>query len=175
MNSTSQLASVLSGTGCPCLLIGGHALARYGVVRQTLAIDFMIVADDLARFRTALATLGYAPTDASAIFQRFEQANAATPPVDLLFVSPETMVALREGAVSHTSAAGDFLVPDFDALLALKVHALKHASGRFLKDGGDIVALLKAAEKGIDYMTSICKRFGTPVIEKELRFLYECD
>ena len=175
MASTLQLSDVLLRTGCPCLLIGGHALACYGVVRQTMDVDLMIATDDLSAFSEALAVVGYAPTDASAIFQRFEQATGAWPPLDLLFVSPPTMAALFEGAVPHTMLHGDFLVPAFDALLALKVHALKNASGRFLKDGGDIVALLKAAGKGIDTIAPICERFGTPTIEKELRFLYACD
>ena len=175
MNAIGQLSEVLEGTGRPCLLIGGHALARYGVIRQTLDIDLMIATEDMGAFRTALGSLGYLPTEASAIFQRFELAAEMLPPIDLLFVSPQTMTALCEGAVSHTTPYGDYLVPAFDALLALKVHALKNASGRFLKDGGDIVSLLKSAGKGIDTIAPICERFGTPVIEKELRFLYECD
>jgi hypothetical protein len=45
----------------PFLIVGGHALAAHGVVRQTIDIDCLIAAEDEEIFEANLTAGGYVP------------------------------------------------------------------------------------------------------------------
>lgn len=54
----------LPAAGINCLLIGGFAVNHYGYTRNTLDIDFMVIADDEGRLRAIMKDHGLTNIDA---------------------------------------------------------------------------------------------------------------
>jgi len=59
LSEFARIAESLRGKRVRYALIGGLALAAHGVARATKDVDFLVHAEDLARFRSAVATVGY--------------------------------------------------------------------------------------------------------------------
>src|SRR5437773_6439603 len=122
----------------PLLLVGAHALTAHGVVRQTIDIDCLIVAEDQENFAAHLAAGGYRETGRSENFARYSHASANVPEIDVLFVDRDTFSKLEENAVRLRRGAHDFLVPDLSELIALKLHAIRNDPRREPRDLADI-------------------------------------
>ncbi len=165
------VASQCPQAGVAFIMIGGHAVNHYGVIRATQDIDFMVAATDSETVRQIMRDAGFvniAEHESVIFFNRPDSPLR----VDFLKVDRETMNKLMEHAVEVEYAASQHVwVPQLRDLLAMKLFALT-AGGekRKFKDFGDIVHLV--IENGIDVETelyNLCCEFGTAAIFAELR------
>lgn len=127
----------------PFLLIGGHAVAAHGHARMTFDVDFLARASDREAWmgRAAAGGLGcVAQSDNFAQFAAGEDGEA----FDLMFVSDDTFAGMQAAAVSADLGPVRVPVPSLRHLIALKLHALRHAPEvRMSKDASDIEMLLR--------------------------------
>lgn len=86
-----------------------------------------------------------------------------TPPVDLLWVSPETFSKMAT-TNQRTGPHDDIPVIDLESLLAMKLHALKDQEERGGRDLLDIRLLLRVNAHAITEvrLRELCERFAGP-------------
>jgi hypothetical protein len=147
----------------PCLMIGGHAVNHYGVLRATQDIDFMIAATDTDRVKDLMKRAGFTNISKHDTVIFFNQPDSPLR-VDFLSVAPATMDKLLGHAVKITYAGTNaVLVPQLSDLLAMKIFALaKGGPKRKDKDFADIVNLV--LENNFDVENSLrelCEQYGT--------------
>lgn len=169
------MADAFRRVGVQTVLVGGHALNHHGVTRQTADVDLMVVLSDREGAVSALSGIGFRESTSSELFVRCQHLDPTVMDVDLLFVDPETFDKVVGDGIRIRIEERDYMVPSLDTLIAMKLHALRHASGRMLKDGGDIVALLVGSGRHPDDIRSLCAMYGSPEIMKQVQFLYECE
>jgi hypothetical protein len=153
------------------LLVGGHALQAYGVVRQTMDVDVLVSHDDMPSLATALATAGHHPTAQTDIFTRFRGLSIYQADIDAMGVDPETFARLASSAGRLTIGANRFAVPALSHLVALKLHAVHNDPRRELRDLADIVALMQANTGAVSDsdLQDLCYRYGPEGIWERLR------
>jgi hypothetical protein len=153
-----------------CLLIGGFAVNHYGYSRNTLDVDFMVVADDMDKVRRVMVNAGFVNVSVHDNVVFFS-AGADEPRVDFLRVNGETMGALLANAVPIDVLGHTFRVPALRDLLAMKVFALaQNTSRRMGKDLPDIAFLtvLNGLDVNAD-LRPLCDRFGSPEVYELIR------
>ncbi len=161
----------LPEAGIPCIMIGGHAVNHYGVIRATQDIDFMIAASAADAVRRIMRDAGFTNNSVHETVMFFNQPDSPLR-VDFLKVDPGTMETLMANAVKASYAGSDaVLVPRLHDLLAMKLFALTTGGPkRKDKDFGDIVNLV--IENNIDVdadLRALSQEFGTDAIFDELR------
>lgn len=161
----------LPDAGIPFVMIGGHAVNHYGVVRATQDIDFMIAASAADAVRHIMRDAGFTNISVHETVMFFNHPDSPLR-VDFLKVDAETMEKLLANAVKASYAGtDDVFVPQLNDLLAMKLFAL--ATGgpkRKHKDFGDIVNLVIENAVGIENeLLPLCEQFGTDLIYAELR------
>lgn len=161
----------LPADGVACLLIGGHAVNQYGVLRATQDIDVMIAVEDAPLAWNWMRDKGY--TNA-AEHENVLFLNRPDSPlrVDFLKVDSETMARLLERSVSHELPnGGKVMLPCLADLLAMKLFALRSGSPRrWEKDFPDVVNLVR--ENGLDLesdLKGLCLEYGTEEIYEKIR------
>jgi hypothetical protein len=153
-----------------CLLIGGFAVNHYGYSRNTLDVDFVIVAEDLEKVRRVMLDAGFVNVSVhdNVVFFR---AGANEPRVDFLRVNGTTMRTLLADAVPIEVLGHTLRVPSLRDLLAMKIFALAQNTARRMgKDLPDIAFL--TVLNGLDMNADIrplCDRFGTPQVHELIR------
>lgn len=161
----------MPAAGIPCMMIGGHAVNHYGVMRATQDVDFMIAAEAADAVQRIMRNAGFTNIAVHETVMFFSQPESPLR-VDFLKVDPYTMQQLLAHAVTATYAGKDtVLIPQLSDLLAMKVFALTTGGPkRTDKDFSDIVNLV--IENQVDVETdlkSLCRDFGTEAAYAALR------
>ncbi len=149
--------------GIPLLLAGGWAVCHHGYSRFTRDVDWICSRADEGRALTLMASLGFR-TAFESMATRFQLINRPEfPPIDLLWVSPETFAKMAM-TDQRTGLHGNIPVIDLESLLAMKLHALKDQDEREGKDLLDIRLLLKENAHAITEprLHALCERFAGP-------------
>jgi hypothetical protein len=125
------------------LVIGGYAVAAHGHTRATFDVDFLARQADKSEWFSRLVASGLELFAESRGFAQFGR-KAAGEALDLMFVEDESFERFWESAVQTGFGPAHARVPSLDHLLALKLHALKHAAdGRGPKDAADVEMLAR--------------------------------
>ncbi len=165
------VTQLLPQTGIPCIMIGGHAVNHYGVIRATQDIDFMIAASDADAVRRIMHEAGFTNVSIHETVMFFQQPDSPLR-VDFLKVDPDTMEKLIANAVKvHYAGANNILVPQLQDLLAMKLFALATGGpNRKDKDFGDIVKLVIEHGPPVEAeLKTMCSTFATDALYQELR------
>lgn len=152
----------LSAAGVDCILIGGFAVNYYGYTRNTLDVDFMIVAqqlDTVSRIMTEAGFTNIAIDENVAFFS----APGSPLRVDFLRVDVDTMRKLLVNAVNASVHGYQIKVAALRDLIAMKIFALSHdVSRRMGKDLPDIAYLIVLHNLDLESdIRPLCNRFGT--------------
>ncbi|MBL7114813.1 MAG: nucleotidyltransferase [Kiritimatiellae bacterium] len=169
MTGFSRILSIASrdlpAAGVDCLLIGGFAVNHYGYSRNTLDVDFMIVADQVNATRRVMTEAGF--TNVSVLDNVvFFSSGDAEPRVDFLKVDAETMQKLLANAVEIRVRGCVLQVPVLRDLLAMKVFSLTQSTARRMgKDLPDIAFLTVINDLDLQAdIRPLCERFGSAEI-----------
>src|ERR1700730_1795864 len=146
----------------PLLLVGGHALAAHGVIRQTIDIDCLIIAGDQESFAAHIAVGGYRQTAHTSNFARYAHTSPNVPEIDALFVDADTFAKLKQNTVSLSRGHHQFQVPGLSELIALKLHAIRSDPRRENRDLADIGELLRLNQGKVTHpeLEELCRKFG---------------
>lgn len=171
MSMLEELIGQASARGLPFVVIGGHAVAAHGYGRQTLDLDLLVRDEDRRAWVELLAALGYRVFHEDHAFVQLAPPTAAHWPVDLLLVAEPTFAGVMAEAREVDLGARRARIPSLEHLLALKLHALKHARPpRDLKDLTDVVQLADA--NGLDARAepfrALCLKYATPEIHDRI-------
>ncbi|MFC1643512.1 nucleotidyltransferase [Chlamydiota bacterium] len=156
------------------VLVGGFSLGAYGVMRQTMDVDFIINEKDLSCAKKILEKTGYKEYMTHDIFSRFTHDNVEMMDVDLLLIEEITLNKILEKCKNILISNKEIPVPCLNHLIALKLHAIKNnEKDRIMKDLPDIVSLIR--ENKIDVKTEefkelSCKFGNREIYEKLLKF-----
>jgi hypothetical protein len=125
-------------------LIGGVALAAYGLVRTTLDLDLLVESRSQEDLVTFLESLGFSTLHRSTGYSNHLHADPAWGRLDCVYVGGSTSEQLF-AACRMASAPGGLEVPlpKPEHLAALKVVAMKNDAGRTFQDLADIRFLLQ--------------------------------
>jgi len=149
--------------GIPLLLAGGWAVNHHGYSRYTRDVDWICSRTNESKACLLMSDLGMIKaTDGMASrFQRCK--DLSFPPIDLIWVDEATFAKMAK-TTDRTGRHGDIPVIDFEALLAMKFHALKDDEHRMGRDVLDIRSLLKYGSYRItdERLQELCLRFAGP-------------
>ncbi len=124
-------------------VIGGVALASYGLPRTTLDVDFVVefeAQDELIRF---LESRGYQTLHRSTGYSNHSHPEPSWVSIDFVYARGETSQKLfAETRVSPGPRGIEIHVPKPEHLAALKVVAMKNDPSRTFQDMADIRFLL---------------------------------
>ncbi len=167
------LARKLAGKKDEVLLIGGHALAAYGVLRQTLDVDFIIAEETRGSLKDILCRAGYEEKVRTGNFSRFTHTVSVLVDVDIIFVEMDTFKKMLKESVIYRPVNGrgnEFRVPSLKHLISLKLHAVRNQPDRKYRDKADIIELLQANPGGIPgkELEIACLKYGPEGVFKEL-------
>jgi hypothetical protein len=153
-----SLYNRLEREGILLLLAGGWAVCHHGYSRFTSDIDWISPRTSEARALEAMAT------------RLNHKKHRDLSPVDLLWVGDATF-ANKATTGRKTGHHGDIPVIDFEALLAMKLHALKDDGERKGKDILDIRFLLSENQHAIteERLCELCERYAGPEAYKQIR------
>jgi hypothetical protein len=149
--------------GIPLLLAGGWAVCHHGYSRFTRDVDWICSRANEDRAIALMESLGFGIAF-QAMATRFHlKRDPAYPPVDLLWVSPESF-AKMEMTDERAGLHHDMPVIDLRTLLAMKLNALKDREQRHDKDLLDIRFLLKENSNALrdDELRRLCEKFAGP-------------
>ena len=152
------------------LLIGGHALPAFGVARQTIDIDCLMVDSDSKVLYDILTEAGYKETDRTKNFMRYSHSSVYLMDVDVMLVDHGTFDKMLRNSSVYQIGSVSMRVPCLEHLIALKLHAIKNNPKRELRDLADIVELLRNNQEEIakEKLESICTRYGPDGIYAKL-------
>jgi hypothetical protein len=143
VNLFEQIGQGARARGLEFLVIGAHALNHFGYSRETADVDLLVIRDQRVAWRDWLLSLGYSVFHDAEVFAQFSPPAQGAWPVDLMFVKAETFGRMRAESVEASIGPAVVRFPSVEHLLALKVHALRHAGlHRFLKDYQDVIGLI---------------------------------
>lgn len=156
--------------GIDCLLIGGFAVNHYGYTRNTLDVDFMIVAEQLDRVREIMSDAGFTNIEIRDNIAFFT-APEAGPRVDFLRVDSATMSKLLDNAVTISMRGNKVKVPSLKDLLAMKIFSFAQNTARRMgKDLPDIAYLSVLNKLATEEdLKPLCDKFGTSEIYKMIQ------
>ena len=128
----------------PFLVIGGLAVNFYGYSRDTADLDLLVCGDQRSAWLQLLATLKYAVFHDADTFVQLSPPAQGEWPVDLMVVQAATFTPMLSAGLAVEMFGTRVVIPSLEHLLALKLHALKHAGvHRFLKDFQDVEGLVR--------------------------------
>lgn len=167
-----HLSRIMQQEQVQALLVGGWSLGAYGVNRQTIDIDFVVLERDLLRMEARLSPLGYEEVFRNSLFAKLRATDGTGPDIDFLFVTEETLARLGDDSVRTDIGKATFHVPSLRHLIGMKLHALAHGrSARGTKDLADIEALARANAVDVcsQEFRELCLRYATADIHEEIR------
>ena len=152
----------LPSAGIDCLLIGGFAVNHYGYTRNTLDVDFMVLADQVGAVRRIMVDAGFSNISVHDNVVFFSSGENE-PRVDFLRVNAKTIEMLLANAVEVDIHGSRLKVPALKDLLAMKVFALSQNTDRRMgKDLPDIAFLTVINDLDLESdIRPLCERFGT--------------
>ena len=150
-----------SNEGIPLLLAGGWAVCYHGYARYTNDIDWVCSRADEAQALALMKSLGFEIAFEAMATRFIHRKHFDRLPVDLLWVSSETFAKMAVTS-QRTGVRADMPVIDFEALLAMKLHALKDDIERHGKDMLDIRNLLAENTHALtdDKLRELCDKFA---------------
>lgn len=138
------VAAFLDERGHRYALIGGVALAAYGLARTTLDLDLVVdleAQEELVRF---LESRGYETLHRSRGYSNHLHPDPLWGRVDCLYVRDETSRELFAACRLAQGPGGrEVLLPEPEHLAAMKVLAMKNDPGRTFQEMADIRFLLQ--------------------------------
>ena len=149
--------------GIPILLAGGWAVCHHGYSRFTRDVDWICSRADEAKAKVLMHSMGFSEAF-DAMATRFQLiSEPGYPPVDLIWVSPETFSKM-EVTDQRTGLHRDIPVIDFEALISMKLYALKDNADRKGKDLLDIRLLLAENPHVLSEkrLRDLCEKFAGP-------------
>lgn len=142
-------------------VIGGVALAAYGVFRQTLDLDFVVDAeaqDDLVEF---MESLGYRTLYRSSGYSNHAHGDAERGRVDFVYVRGPTSEKLFRDVRRLEGPNGTSIpVPRPEHLIAMKLVAIKNDPTRELQDLADIRGLMERPDVDRGFVRAELERHG---------------
>lgn len=158
-----SLYEMFEREGIPLLLAGGWAVGHHGYSRFTRDVDFICSRANESKAIALMKSLGFEIAFES-MATRFElKESLIFPPIDLLWVSPETFAKMAD-TDQRTGLHGEIPVITLEALISMKLHALKDREERHDKDLLDIRELLSKNPRVISdtRLRELCERFAGP-------------
>jgi hypothetical protein len=133
------VAGFLEEKGFRYAVIGGVALASYGLHRTTLDLDLVVEAsaqEDLVRF---LETLGYQTRHRSSGYSNHSHPDSQWGNIDFVYIGGETSRSLFDARRILAGPRSVMIpLPKPEHLVALKVLAMKNEPARTFQDMADI-------------------------------------
>ncbi|MCK6372347.1 MAG: hypothetical protein L6Q83_13685 [Gammaproteobacteria bacterium] len=136
----TEVIALLEAAGAPAALIGGLALAPYGVVRATQDVDLLTDVASADALDHELTQRGYRCIHRSADAANYLRGDER---LDLLYASRPLARQLLAGAEPYTTPFGVLHVISLEGLIAFKLQGLVNDPRR-TQDLEDIRALLRA-------------------------------
>jgi predicted nucleotidyltransferase len=174
MEVFAQLANKAGDKGLQFLLIGGHAVAHHHYPRTTEDTDILVCKDDRDAWLQLTEEIGLKLFNDGGNFLQFSPPESSGWRLDLMLVNASTFAKMTGESKTNTLEGQEVRMPSLDHLIALKLHALKHAVGiRVLKDMDDVANLI--TNNRIDVKSSefreLVLKHGTPELYEKLSSL----
>lgn len=149
--------------GIPLLLAGGWAVGHFGHSRYTRDIDWVCSREHEEEAKAIMAHLGFVIEFESMATRFIFTKDPSVVPIDLIWVSAESfskMGLTKELATDRK----DIPVVDFEALLAMKICALKDGATRGQRDLIDLRMILDLNPNAISEakLEELCEKYGGP-------------
>ncbi|HAV63045.1 MAG TPA: hypothetical protein DCY13_11855 [Verrucomicrobiales bacterium] len=177
MSTFSKLAMEAAESGLRFLLIGGHAVAHHHYPRTTEDIDLLVSSHDRESWLAIAGRVGLTLFHDGGSFLQFTPPAPSGWRLDLMLVNASTFDKMSAAAESGSLEGQSVRLPSLDHLLALKLHALKHARGiRVLKDMDDVANLIinnRIDPKDPAFRELVLKHGTTELYEKLARLCAE--
>jgi len=156
------LAQGIAAQKVDVLLVGGYALQAYGVVRQTLDVDWLMADMDSEKMDKVLSGAGYAVAAKTDNFTRYIHDSVYLMDVDVLYIDRHTMDEMIAQSRAYRMGDTEFRVPCLMHVIALKLHAIRNNPKREARDLGDITELIRANSDSMstDELQKACEKFG---------------
>ncbi len=140
----ATLSDFLEQRGFRHALVGGLALAAYGLARTTLDLDLAVEAASQPQVVAFLESVGYETLYRSEGYSNHLHPDPVRGRIDLVYIDPVTANALFPAARAFPGPAGrQILVPKPEHLAAMKVAAMKSDPSRVFQDLADVRFLLE--------------------------------
>lgn len=170
-DSYHTVLQAAESAGLEIILIGGHAVNALGYERTTLDLDFMVVTDDLEKWKALLANKGFKLLYEIGAFIQFASPHTDGFRVDLMLVDPSTFSKIASASLRVQYGSVPVRVPCVLHMIALKLHALKNPEREKLgKDYGDIRALIlrhNIDTNSADFL-GILDRYASSIVRTKL-------
>ena len=135
------VANKLSAAGVECLLVGGFAVNHYGYTRNTLDVDWMIVAEQRDVVWDSMRREGFTNATVHENVMFFQRPGTGWR-VDFLYADRATMEQLLSRSESVAVHGATVKVPALKDLIAMKLFSLaQNPERRMGKDLPDIAHL----------------------------------
>ena len=164
-----SLTAFLNEGGHPFALIGGLAMAAYGMVRMTLDVDLVTSADSQDALVEFLESMGYETIHRSSGYSNHRHTDPVFGGVDVVYVRGGTGRELFS-SVRHVAGPGETAVPVLRAehLAATKIFAIKNDPARTFAELEDIRFLLTLPEVDRDEIRAYFEKRGLGDLYAEL-------
>jgi hypothetical protein len=172
MDSTfPELYNSLTKHDIRMMLIGGHAMQSYGVVRQTLDVDLLAMDEDVPKIREIMKNNGCVLLAETENFLRFHHQESGMMDIDVLLVDCPTFGALYDSGSTCDTFFGKWRIPSPAHFIALKLHAVKNNPLRETRDVADIVDILRKSGNSIsqEELKLLCEKYGPEGIHEKIR------
>lgn len=134
-------------------IIGGFALAAAGVIRATMDIDLLVLANDKNIIKPMMISNGYELVFESKEVITFIGSNDSLGRVDFLLAHRKYTLAMLERAQKRSVLQGrtEIYVVEPEDLIGLKIQAIANDPYRFNQDMADIQMILKNRSETLDF------------------------
>lgn len=160
-NVLRTVTDFLEERGTRYAVIGGVAIAMYGLPRTTLDLDLVVdtaVQEDLVRW---LESIGYRTLHRSSGYSNHSHQDTSWGTLDFVYIQGDTADKLFTGARRAPGPGGlEVPLPRPEHLAALKVAAMKNDPDRAFREQGDIRFLLHLPGVNRDEVKSYFDRHG---------------
>ena len=139
------------------LVIGAHAVIRYGYMRATEDVDLMANNEERGAWQRLVSELGYRLEHDGGTFLQLSPPAGVGWDLDIMFVPAATFEQMFQQAKATEIDGTPVRIPALEHLLAMKLHALKHGQGlRTIKDMEDVIQLVR--RNGVDVQSETFRR-----------------
>lgn len=179
VGTLESIEKEFSAQGMSFGLIGGLALAFYGVQRATMDIDFLILIDDIAKAHQILEKMGYERQFHSQNVSHYKHTDLQRGRIDFLHAQrPATRKLLKSAEPLEYSEGKIIPIISREGIIGLKAQALNNDPSRLLTDLADIKLLLEQSSREnivIDWeeIESYLKLFSLEHYMKDFKDWYE--
>lgn len=156
-----EASKVLKEAGISHALIGGFAMASYGLHRTTVNVDFLADGNSRELIKTVLINQGFELTHESTEVLQFSGPGL----LDILLANRPLSQEMLKYAQKN-SALGVYVIRAED-IIGLKIQAYKNDPSREFQDKADIQRLLSLPKIDLSIVKKYAELFDEwPVIEK---------